>query len=178
MDTEASTVERARAGDRQAFEELYRRYRRPVFLYLVGCLRWREDAEDAFQTAFVSAWRSLPSLDEPGRFPPWLFRIARNAARDILRKRRSLPSSLPVPEDRLDARDPGHSSAQEVSRLLASLKPETRALVLLLSVQGWSTEAAGAAFSCSAATIRRRYARALEALKSNSERSNGRDPRS
>ena len=111
MDTEASTVERARAGDRQAFEELYRRYRQPLFLYLVGCLRWREDAEDAFQVAFLNAWRSLPNLDEPDRFPPWLFRIARNVARDITRRRRLLPSSLPVPEDRLDPSCAGRSRA-------------------------------------------------------------------
>src|SRR5947208_17147115 len=99
MDPVASAVLRARAGDALAFEELYRRYGRPVFLYLVGCLRWREDAEDALQVAFLNAWRSLPDLDEPDRFPPWMFRIARNAATDVARKRRRQPSALPIPAD-------------------------------------------------------------------------------
>src|SRR5882724_10021522 len=99
MDAVANAVERARGGDRAAFEELYRRFQRPVFLYLAGCLRWREDAEDAYQAAFLSAWRHLPSLSNVERFSPWLFRIARNAARDVTRRRRLWPSLLGAPED-------------------------------------------------------------------------------
>lgn len=81
-------VGRAARGDREAFARLYRRFARPVFVDLMGRLGRREDAEDALQAAFLSAWTNLPRLARPGRFVPWLFRIARNKARDQLRRSR------------------------------------------------------------------------------------------
>lgn len=173
MDPMAGTVERAKGGDRAAFEEIYRAFSRPLFLYLAACLRRREDAEDAFQAAFLSAWRHLPSLADAERFSPWLFRIARNAARDATRRRRLRPSPLGPAEDLIAGGAEPSASASEVPRLLADLHPETRALVLLRAVEGWSAEEVGAAFSWSAATVRRRYARALELLKARQTGRNG-----
>ena len=80
---EKSDVGRAMGGDRAAFARLYERYGRPVFLDLVARLRVREDAEDALQLTFLSAWSALPRLRHPERFVGWLFRIGRNKARDL-----------------------------------------------------------------------------------------------
>jgi RNA polymerase sigma-70 factor, ECF subfamily len=171
----ASVVERARSGDRLAFADLHARFGHAVFLFLAGLLRRREDAEDAWQVAFLSAWRHLPRLRQAERFSPWLFHIARNAARDVAARRRRWPDALPPGDDLLVApvapvaapRD--DATTDSVASLVAGLEPETRALVLLRAVEGWSAEDVGAALSFSVATVRRRYARALALLKARVE---------
>jgi RNA polymerase sigma-70 factor (ECF subfamily) len=165
MDAVADLVLRARSGDAAAFTDLYARYGRPVFLYLAGLLRLREDAEDALQATFLSAWRHLSSLRSDDRFAPWLFRIARNAARDVERRRSAWPRALADGDDLLGAAAPRDTVHGDVRECLADLRPETRALVLLRAVNGWTAEEVGAAFSWSAATVRRRYARALALLE-------------
>ena len=167
MDGLAPLVERARTGDRAAFGDLHARFARPVFLTLVGLLRTREDAEDAWQVTFLAAWRHLPRLRRVDRFPGWLFRIARNAAKDVALRRRRFPAALPDAED-LVARPPGAPS-DDLPTLVGGLRPATRALVLLRAVEGWSAEEVAAAFSWSAATVRRRYARALALLRARLE---------
>jgi len=164
MDNEIELVLKARRGERAAFASLYDRYSRPVFVTLVGLLRTREDAEDALQAAFLSAWRRLPALRKPERFVSWLFRIARNKARDVARRRKEPPSGVIRGED-LIAPSEGLESAEALERLLASLRPQTRALVLLRAVMGFSTEEAAVALGQSPATIRRKYALALEHLR-------------
>jgi RNA polymerase sigma-70 factor (ECF subfamily) len=95
---------------------------------------------------------------------PWLFRIARNKAKDIARHRRARPVGEALGEDLIDPAD-GASSQEEVERLVASLKPPLRSLVLLRAVQGWSAEEVAAALGTSPSTVRRRYARALRHLR-------------
>ena len=159
------TVSQAVEGDREAFARLYDAYSRPVYLTLVGILRAREDAEDALQAAFLAAWQRLPTLRRHDRFVPWLFRIARNKAKDAARRQRDrLLSDSPV-EDLIDP-SLGAAARDEMDRALASLKPDSRVLVLLRAVHGWSAEEVAAAVGKSPATVRRRYARALAHLKS------------
>ncbi len=164
MDGDHELITRAAEGDRPAFSQLYDRYSRPVFLTLVGLLRTREDAEDALQAAFLSAWKHLPALRRPDRFVSWLFRIARNKGRDAARRQRERPAWEQIGEDLICPGD-GASGDEELERLVAGLKPETRALVLLIAVQGWTTEEAAQAMGSSASTARRRYARALGHLR-------------
>jgi len=175
-------VRAAAQGDRAAFGRLYHRYARAVFLDLVARLRTREDAEDALQGAFLAAWRALPRLTNPERFLPWLFRIARNRARDLSRKR--TPRLLGEPEDLVAPGPQGTSGAfddpdcERLRTLVAELKPDTRAVVLLRAVEGWSAEEVAAARGWSAATVRRRYARALQHLRAGLGRSGSHGRRS
>ena len=72
---------RARAGDRHAFGEIYRRYAPFVHGVLVAHAPLR-DVNDLVQDVFVLALRSIESLEDPERLGPWLSTIARNRARD------------------------------------------------------------------------------------------------
>ena len=80
--SDAELIERTGAGDRSAFDKLYRRYARPVFGLALRRLGDRGRAEDAVQETFVSIWRSA-STYKPERGPgaPWLYGVARNAIR-------------------------------------------------------------------------------------------------
>ncbi|MDQ6622824.1 MAG: sigma-70 family RNA polymerase sigma factor [Verrucomicrobiota bacterium] len=78
-------------GDRDAFELIIRANSRALFAIAYGVLQNRAEAEDAVQDAFLKAWRSRWRVREPEKFPAWLATIARHRARDLMRKRRTVP---------------------------------------------------------------------------------------
>ncbi len=86
-------VRRARGGDRDAFTALVGRYRDMVYGAAFCFLGSAEDAQDAAQEAFITAYGQLGQLREPEKFAPWLRRLARNVCADALRRRglRALP---------------------------------------------------------------------------------------
>jgi RNA polymerase sigma-70 factor (ECF subfamily) len=89
-------IQRTGAGDRAAFEVLYRRYARSVFGLALRRLGDRSRAEDAVQETFASIWRSARSY-KPERGPgaPWLYAVARNAIVDRSRARSEPPMEAP-----------------------------------------------------------------------------------
>jgi RNA polymerase sigma-70 factor (ECF subfamily) len=161
---EVDLVRRAVAGCENAFAELFDRFSRPVLLFLAARLPSRDEAEDAVQATFLAAWSALPRLRRPERFAPWLFRIARNKARDAARRRELRPVPIRV-DDPAPVAPEELREADRIHRLLGKLRPETRTLVLLRAVEGWSAEEVGRALGLSASTVRRRYARSLEHLR-------------
>jgi RNA polymerase sigma-70 factor, ECF subfamily len=94
--SDADLIQRAGAGDRAAFETLYRRYARAIFGLALRRLGDRARAEDAVQETFTSVWRSARSYD-PARGPggPWLYAVARNAIIDRSRARVETPMEVP-----------------------------------------------------------------------------------
>src|SRR2546422_2844250 len=98
---EASEREVYRAaihGDREAFEMIIRTQSRALFAIAYGILQNREEAEDAVQDALVKAWKSRWRVRDPEKFPAWLCMIARHRARDVFRKRRTVPLSEEIAE--------------------------------------------------------------------------------
>ncbi len=92
MDANEREIYRAAIhGDRDAFEMIIRTQSRPLFAIAYGVLQNREEAEDAIQDALVKAWKSRWRVRDPEKFPAWLCMIARHRARDVFRKRRSVP---------------------------------------------------------------------------------------
>lgn len=88
-----------RSGESSALEELVRRHHDDLMRFLVRLCVDRATAEDAFQDTFLQVHLSADSFDASRRFKPWLFTIAANKARDLLRKnarRRTLDLSSPV----------------------------------------------------------------------------------
>jgi RNA polymerase sigma-70 factor (ECF subfamily) len=85
--TDGELIVRVAGGDRPAFDELYRRYARPVLGLALRRLGDRGRAEDAVQEAFAAVWRSAASYrPERGAGAPWLYTVARNAIVDGLRR--------------------------------------------------------------------------------------------
>src|SRR5581483_7685896 len=93
VDDDGELITRTAAGDRVAFEDLYRRYARSVFGLALRRLGDRGRAEDAVQETFASIWRSAGSYrPERGAGAPWLFAVARNAIADRGRARVEPPA--------------------------------------------------------------------------------------
>src|SRR5947207_2153452 len=82
-----------RRGDRASFAQLVERYQRELFHFLVRFLGDRAAAEDVFQETFLQVHQSADQFDPERRFRPWLFTIAANKARDLMRSRARRPSN-------------------------------------------------------------------------------------
>ena len=104
---DAKLVEKALAGDHQAFGALVDAYSRPIFNLGLRMLNDREEARDLAQTVFVKAYEKLATFDRRNRFFSWIYRIAINQALNVLKRRRrledldeGLAERSPGPEDR------------------------------------------------------------------------------
>ena len=87
IDGELALVERARDGDRHAFDRLVAAKLPSTFRLAKAITGHSGDAEDVTQEAFLQAWRNLPKLREPARFDAWFGKILVNEARQALRRR-------------------------------------------------------------------------------------------
>ena len=101
-------VSRAQAGDEQAFAELVKDYHAFVYAIVSGVLDDLHDAEEVVQDTFINVYRGLPQLENPARFKGWLAEIARNCARDRLRKQK--PETVPIDEVRSPALETSDSA--------------------------------------------------------------------
>ena len=88
---ERRLVEAAQGGDQGAFAELVRLYDRSVLRIALRLLPSPEDAQDAYQDAFIKAYRKLDTFRFQCRFHTWLYRIATNVCLDHLRRRKARP---------------------------------------------------------------------------------------
>ena len=84
-------VERARAKDEAAFEELVNRYENKLYRLAMRFVRNETDAQEILQDAFLSAWRNLPSFEGRAQFGSWMYRVTVNAALMLLRSRNRHP---------------------------------------------------------------------------------------
>ena len=91
-DPDADLVAGAQGGDLEAFEELVRRHSRLIYRALVAILGDRDEAEDAMQDAFLSAFRHIAGFQGRSRFSTWLVSVARNEALQRLRHRKHTES--------------------------------------------------------------------------------------
>src|SRR5215210_8090122 len=82
-----------RAGDKSSFSELVGRYQRELYHFLVRFLGNRAAAEDVFQETFLQVHQSAEQFDPQRRFRPWLFTIAANKARDLIRSQARRPTN-------------------------------------------------------------------------------------
>jgi RNA polymerase sigma-70 factor, ECF subfamily len=166
--TDSELIERVGEGDRDAFEELYRRYARAVLGLALRRLGDRGRAEDAMQDAFAAIWRSAASFDQTrGQGAPWLFTVARNAIVDGLR-RTPEPAADPPEET---ARDPGPADRAETSwvawrvhRALETLPERERPVIELAYWAGMSQSEIAEYLDVPLGTVKTRTRAALARL--------------
>jgi RNA polymerase sigma factor (sigma-70 family) len=128
--TEAFLVEAARGGDERAFGELYERYCRRIFAYVLSIVRDPGRAEDIVQDVFISALRRMRSSDRAISFKPWIYEIAKNACIDELRRvQRTREVSIEQGSgEQLASADPSPVTSFERGQQLAILNGAFRGL--------------------------------------------------
>lgn len=166
--TDTDDVNAAVAGDRMAFQRLYRLHVDRIYgaLYrLAGYDHAR--AEDLTQDAFVRAWQKLAGFRHESAFGTWLYRLAINVALMDLRSRGSDPVTT-MDEDHLP--EPGETpfcaaEREELERAIGRLPPRARAVLVLHDIEGWRHEEIGTELGMAIGTSKAQLHRARRLLR-------------
>jgi len=168
-------VAAARAGDRDAFEELVRRTYVDVYTLAVRLTSNEEDARDVVQDAYLRAWRSIGRFRGDAQFSTWMYRITANASYTHLGKRRrrrtqDLDDVAEPEETRVEALpDRSTESSELLDRIAAALDdlpPKLRAVVVLKDVYGFSHDEIAEELGVSVAAAKVRLHRGRQKLQS------------
>ncbi|HEY2352355.1 MAG TPA: sigma-70 family RNA polymerase sigma factor [Candidatus Acidoferrum sp.] len=134
------TIARARAGDAQAWGELYHDYAPAIFRFCRRALPTREDAEDATMEVFMKLKAKLNQYDSSRSFSAWLYRVAANHCWDTLRRRKIRQDKETEDADEIPLEHPDPSqlerlieqrSSAEVRKALAVLGKRARMALVM-----------------------------------------------
>jgi RNA polymerase sigma-70 factor, ECF subfamily len=172
MDSSEHDIYRAAIhGDREAFEMIIRTQSRALFAIAYGILQNREEAEDVVQDALVKAWKTRWRVRDPEKLPAWLGTIARHRARDVARRRRSVPfakeAEEPVDLQFEDAAElcKGTEVNEQVHAALATLPEMHRAALTLRYFEAMDYAAIERTLGLSNGALRGILGRAMGAMR-------------
>ena len=178
---DVALVERVRAGDVSAYDQLVRKYERQIFRIAQHITQNREDAEDVMQDAFVKAFEKIDQFQGNSKFYTWLVRIAVNESLMRLRKRspgklvsmdedvqteegsvpRDFADWAPNPEDNYNQAE----LADILRKTIQGLPPGFRVVFVLRDVDGLSTEETAETLGLSVPAVKSRLLRARLQLR-------------
>lgn len=177
-------VERFRKGAPGAFEAIVRAHQDRVYSFCARMLSDREDALDAAQEVFLSAWRNLSEFRGEAALSTWLLRIAANRCLNRIRRRKSLSvHEAPWPElsgetddaiifqpaggeaDRPDRLAETCEMGEILTKALSRIDPGSRWMVLLSDVEGFSYEEIATLADVPVGTVKSRLHRARMAMR-------------
>jgi RNA polymerase sigma-70 factor (ECF subfamily) len=182
--TDEQLVERALAGDAEAFGEVVRRWERKIYALTYGILGSAEDARDAAQETFIAAYRNLQGFRGDAKVSSWLHRIAVNQC--ITRQRRARVRSETGIEDEVEAAGERFLSTSErespalatearerteaVRKAVAALPTELREVVVMKEFEDLTFQEIADALQIPLSTVKSRLYTALKQLRMRLER--------
>ena len=176
--TDEELVARSKTGDTESFNQLVKRWERPIFALAYRTLGREEDARDVTQETFLRAFRALSGFKGDAKFSSWLYRIALNLCRDWMRKERRAPL-VAVPEgvevEQLAA-DQGPAETvedlaaraelgREVAKAMAHLPEEQRHAIILKEYHGLTFQEIADLMRCPLSTVKTRVYQGLSTLR-------------
>lgn len=142
IDLPAGLVQRAQRGEASAFEQIYRRFERPVFTLALRLTGEREEAQDVLQDTMLKLFDRIGEFRAESPFWGWLRQIAVNEALMRLRKRNRLPATEDADEAELECHDvmlpPAAADAALLGQALAKLPDATRSVLWLYHAEGYT----------------------------------------
>lgn len=174
---EIALVDRARAGDLQAYDELVRRYQERIYGTIYHMTSNHEDANDLVQETFIKAFSALKSFKGGSSFYTWVYRIAVNKTINFLKQRKNRqgmslndldfnaendPDLVALISHKTPRRESGLAELQEkLNEAMGKLSDVHRLVVTLHDVQGVPHEEIAEIMDCNIGTVRSRlfYAR-------------------
>jgi len=171
IDVPETLLARARAGERAAFEELCRRFERPVYTLALRLIGDRDQASDALQETMLKLIAKVGEFRGEGGSPfwGWLRQIAVNEALMQVRRGRRFALELALDDDGLGEDPapppPAAADAAQLQRALAALPPTTRSVLWLYHAEGYTHEEIGAAMERTASFSKSQLARGTRRLR-------------
>ena len=168
---EKELVASAQNGDRNAFSELVRMHAQGVLNVVYRMCGDEQLAEDAAQETFIRAWQNLSAYRPQTSLRNWLYRIAVNAATDMIRReRRILPNdieemNLTDDSPRIESLVTQHEQAMIVQKAVLSLPEASRAVMVLREYEGLSYHEISSALDIPVGTVMSRLNYARNVLK-------------
>lgn len=177
--TDAELVDRAKRGEKRAFDLLVIRYQRRVAGVVSRYIRDPSEALDVVQEAFIKAYRALPQFRGDSAFYTWLYRIAINTAKNFLVSQSRRPPDADVDADVAEQLTGGellkdratpeeHLMGKELEatvwQAIEDLPDDLRTAITLREIEGLSYEDIAVAMDCPIGTVRSRIFRAREAI--------------
>jgi len=162
---------RAQAGDREAFDRLFRLLQEPLYRYIFSLVGARAPAEDVLQEVFILIYRKIRWLREPELLRPWVYRIAtREAFKHLKRERRwtdkaedeSALQDLPAPSRDETAPEIG---AQLIAQLVERLSPASRAVIVLHYLHEMPLAEIAEVMGVAVGTVKSRLAYGLDLMR-------------
>lgn len=173
LDDELTCICRAKAGDQRAFAWLVQRYQAPVYNLCYRMLSNPDQAADAAQETFLRAYSRLKTFEDGRKFSSWLLSIASHFCIDCLRRRRftwvdidEMASILPSQQHDEQPEEVAlrNESEETIQRLLNTLPPDYRTVVVLYYWYRLSYEEMAQTLGLSEPAIKSRLHRARRAL--------------
>lgn len=170
LTNEIKAAEAAAAGSKEAFCELYGKYRDRLYRYALYRLGDPSDAEDAVSECVLAAWQGLPGLRKPKAFGSWIFRILHACCakriKDSVRLRENMLRIYT--EGGSGPSDVGSSPASlsvELTEALAQLDEEERSIVLLSVLGGLTSREISEITSLTPGAVRSKLSRSLAKMR-------------
>jgi len=170
-ETDEALLAKVARRDQAAFEKLFLKYQKRLFRYLLGAVRAEATVEELVCETMTDVWRNARTFQGRSRVSTWIFVIASNKAKTVMR-RPQLVEADPGAVLRLE--DPSHSPADEIARqelagqvraALEHLTPEHRQVVELTFMHGFSYQEIAQIAGCPVNTVKTRMFHAKRRLR-------------
>ena len=169
MNIHDDLIARCKAGDRDAHYRLYKMYSRSMFNVSYRITGTQEDAEDAVQEAFISAFRSLGSYRAEATFGAWLKRIVVNKSINALKKRKHelMPDNegWDMPEAQAPEEYKDELTIERVKKAIEELPDGYRSVLSLYLLEGYDHEEIAGIMGISESTSKSQLNRAKGKLR-------------
>lgn len=170
-ETDEAIIRRVKSGDMQSYETIMRRYNQRLFRTARSILQSHEDAQDAVQEAYISAYYKLDTYVSSGKLGAWLTRIVVNEALMMKRKpdnkeREQIAGDIPgsTRDSPLEALAQ-HEIAVLIEQSIDALPDVFRTVFVLRAVQQLSVRETADSLDIKEATVKTRYLRARQQMQ-------------
>ena len=182
--TDEELVTRSVGGDSESFNQLIRRWEKPIYALAYRTIGREDDARDVVQETFLRAFRGLSGFKGQAKFSSWLYRIALNLCRDWIRRQRRAPVVLTLDgvdlvelagegegAERADDRVVRQDLSRAVARAMRVLPEEQRAAIVLKEYHGLTFQEIADLLGCPLSTVKTRLYQGLTVLRKELARS-------
>lgn len=152
-------------NERRLIESAIEAYADSMFRVAFRLLGSREQAEEVVQETWIGAWKNTSQLRDPSQIKSWLFGILRNQCYTSVKRTRRIPQRFECLNEPIDHHDNANELQQQVQQAIQNLDEDQRLPILLVSMEGWTTQEAADFLQIPLGTVLSRLHRGRQRLK-------------